>query len=376
MLMVISLHYLDKGYALAEIGKILPGDGNFTNEILAWCFEVLSYGAVNLYIMISGYFMINSRARMEKPFKMVVQVLFYSVGIFLIFCTIMKVRTGELPYYASETYYRHMFFTPVAAAHYWFASSYIFFYLIAPFMAVGLRKLNKTQHLGIVIITMLLFSRLWKTILPQTAPLDDKGYGILWFFTLFVLASYIRKFVPVKKKRRWLYFGIYLLASALTLASLFVINMISVKTGRFEVFIKVLLEYNSPTIIVASTALFLFFRTLSVPEGFLSKVILYLSPLTFGVYLLHEHFTLRGLWLDLWKVEEAFSKPWFVLHYIGIVLAVFFIGCVVDRLRLILFDLLYKTKPLRWFFGKLGKLDAIFPQKDENFPVAEENPHE
>ena len=371
MLMVISLHYLDKGNALAEIGKILPGDGNFTNEILAWCFEVLSYGAVNLYIMISGYFMINSRARMEKPFKMVVQVLFYSIGIFLIFLVM-----GKLPDYATETFYKHMFFTPVAASHYWFASSYIFFYLTAPFLAVGIRKLNKTQHLGIVIITMLLFSRLWKTILPQTAPLDDKGYGILWFITLFVLASYIRRFVPVKKSRRLLYFGIYLLASALTLASFFVVNLIFVKTGRFEVFIKVLLEYNSPTIIVASTALFLFFRTISVPEGFLSKAVLFISPLTFGIYLLHEQFLLRSLWTDLWKVEEAFVKPWFVLHYIGVVLAVFIIGAIVEWIRKTLFDLLYKTGPLRWFFKKLGKLDAIFPEKDENFPVAEENPHE
>ena len=85
MLMVISLHYLDKGNTLVEIGKITFKNWNLANELTAWALEVLCYGAVNLYIMISGYFLINARARMEKPFKMVIQVLFYSVGIFLIF---------------------------------------------------------------------------------------------------------------------------------------------------------------------------------------------------------------------------------------------------------------------------------------------------
>ncbi len=214
---------------------------------------------------------------------------------------------------------------------------------------------------------MLLFSRLWKTILPQTAPIDDKGYGILWFVTLFVLASYIRKFVPVRKNRRWLYFGIYLLSSLVTFASFFAVNRIFLMTGRFEVFIKVLLEYNSPTVIVASTALFLFFRTITIPDGFFSKIILFVSPLTFGVYLLHEQFLLRSLWVDFWKTEEAFLKPWFILHYIGCVCAVFIIGAVVEWIRKTLFDLIYKLKPCQWFFGKLGKLDCIFPEKDEDF---------
>ena len=165
----------------------------------------------------------------------------------------------------------------------------------------------------------------------------------------------------------FVYFGIYLLSSLVTFASFFAVNRIFLMTGRFEVFIKVLLEYNSPTVIVASTALFLFFRTITIPDGFFSKIILFVSPLTFGVYLLHEQFLLRSLWVDFWKTEEAFLKPWFILHYIGCVCAVFIIGAVVEWIRKTLFDLIYKLKPCQWFFGKLGKLDCIFPEKDEDF---------
>jgi len=366
MLMVISLHYLGKGNALAEMEDLYVSSPYFANKMLAWFLEVLSYGAVNIYIMISGYFLINSVAKMEKPFKIVVQVLFYSAGIYLVFLAV-----GKLPDYAHETFFKGIFFTPIASAHYWFASSYVFFYLLSPFAALGIRRLDEKQHRGLMIIMLLLFSRLWKILLPQSAPIDDKGYGLMWFLTLFVVASYIRRFVPVKKKHRIFYLGIYLLSSILTLASFFVINMIYQATGRFEVFIKVLLEYNSPTIVVASICLFLFFRTIRIPDGFLSKAILFVSPLTFGIYLIHEHYLLRDLWITFWKVEDFVKKPYFILHYIGVVLAVFIICGLIEWIRNTLFGLLYRSGAGKWFFSLLGKTDVIFPKKDEDFSAAE-----
>ena len=365
MLMVISLHYLDKGNALAEIGDIHVSNPDFANQILAWVLEVCSYGAVNLYIMISGYFLINSVAKMEKPFKIAVQIWFYSAGIFLIFLAL-----GKLPDYATETYYKGVFFTPIASSHYWFASTYVFFYLLAPFVALAIRRCNQKQHLGLMIIMLVLFSRVWRILLPQSEAIDDKGYGLMWFMTLFTVASYIRRFVPVIKKRRALYLIIFFAMNILTLISFFVVYVIYNVTGRFEVFVKVLLEYNSPTIVVSSVCLFLFFRTLRIPDGFFAKAILAVSPLTFGVYLIHEQFLLRDLWTKFWKVDEFVKKPYFAAHFIGTVIAVFAICALIEWVRSLLFGLIYRTKPLRAFFGILGKLDVIFPDKDENFSVA------
>lgn len=362
MLMVITLHYLGKGNVLLPMENLTPSGPDFANGMIAWVFEILSYGAVNLYVLISGYFLVNSTAKNEKVFKIVIQVLFYSIGIYLI-----HLATGRLPEYASETFFKTLFFAPIASAHYWFASSYVFFYLLVPFIAVGIRKLNQKQHLGLMIICLLLFSRLWKIILPQSAPLDDKGYGLIWFLTLFTVASYIRRFVPVNKKKRALYFCLYVLSCAVTLASFFAVYAVFKATGRFEVFIQVLLEYNSPTIIVSSISMFLFFRTIDIPDGFFAKIILFISPLTFGIYLLHEHYLLRDLWTTFWKAGEYFKTPIFILHMIGCVWAVFLIGALVEWIRKLIFGLLDKTKPVKWFFSKLGKLDVIFPKKDDSF---------
>ncbi len=368
MLMVISLHYLGKGNTMAAgITAVSPSNPNFINEVLAWTLEALSYGAVNLYVMISGYFLINSATRIEKVWKLFVQVLFYSIGIFLIFFAI-----GKIPWYMKGSFYHYgMVLFPFTSQHYWFASIYMILYLLAPFMAIGLRRTNKKQTFGLVIILLLCFSRVLKYLFPNMVMHDEQGYGIIWMIVVFVIAIYIRRFVPVNVKRRWLYFGVYIGASALTVGGTFLLAFVYNTTGHLDNFINYLYGYNSPTVIAASVGLFLFFRTLNIrAEGF-GKVVLFVAPLTFGIYLLHEHYLLRDLWIDLWKVDAVFTTPLFILHYVGVVLAVFIIGALAEWLRRLLFGLLDKTKPMKAFYRLIGKLDGIFPPKDDQMEEAQ-----
>ncbi len=368
MLMVISLHYLGKGNTMAAgITAVSPFKPNFINEVLAWTLEALSYGAVNLYVMISGYFLINSATRTEKVWKLFVQVLFYSIGIFLIFFAI-----GKIPWYMKGSFYHYgMVLFPFTSQHYWFASIYMILYLLAPFMAIGLRRTNKKQTFGLVIILLLCFSRVLKYLFPNMVMHDEQGYGIIWMIVVFVIAIYIRRFVPVNVKRRWLYFGIYIGTSALTVGGTFLLAFVYNTTGHLDNFINYLYGYNSPTVIAASVGLFLFFRTLNIrAEGF-GKVVLFVAPLTFGIYLLHEHYLLRDLWIDLWKVDAVFTTPLFILHYVGVVLAVFIIGALAEWLRRLLFGLLDKTKPMKAFYRLIGKLDGIFPPKDDQMEEAQ-----
>lgn len=368
MLMVISLHYLGKGNTMAAgITAVSPSNPNFINEVLAWTLEALSYGAVNLYVMISGYFLINSATRIEKVWKLFVQVLFYSIGIFLIFFAI-----GKIPWYMKGSFYHYgMVLFPFTSQHYWFASIYMILYLLAPFMAIGLRRTNKKQTFGLVIILLLCFSRVLKYLFPNMVMHDEQGYGIIWMIVVFVIAIYIRRFVPVNVKRRWLYFGVYIGASALTVGGTFLLAFVYNTTGHLDNFINYLYGYNSPTVIAASVGLFLFFRTLNIrAEGF-GKVVLFVAPLTFGIYLLHEHYLLRDLWIDLWKVDAVFTTPLFILHYVGVVLAVFIIGALAEWLRRLLFGLLDKTKPMKAFYRLIGKLDGIFPPKDDEMEEAQ-----
>jgi len=367
MLMVISLHYLGKGNTMAAgITAVSPSNPNFINEVLAWTLEALSYGAVNLYVMISGYFLINSNVRTEKLWKLLVQVLFYSIGIFLIFLVM-----GKIPGEMRNFYHYSMMIFPFTSQHYWFASIYVILYLLAPFMAVGLRKINKKQTFGLVVILLLCFSRILKFVFFNMVMHDESGYDIIWMSVVFVVAVYIRRFVPVNKKRRWIYLGFFALFAAMTVCGSFAIAYVYKTTGHLDNFVTYLYGYNSPTVLGTAVSLFLFFRTLTIsPNGF-GKFILSVAPLTFGVYLIHEHLLLRDLWLKLWKVNVAFEKPYFILHYIGCLLAVFIICALIEWIRRLLFGLLDKTKPMKAFYRLIGKLDGIFPPKDDQMEEAQ-----
>ena len=65
MLMIVCLHYLSKGGALGD-----PKQELTTNGYLAWLIEAFCLVAVNVYVLISGYFGVDSQNfTIRKPLK-------------------------------------------------------------------------------------------------------------------------------------------------------------------------------------------------------------------------------------------------------------------------------------------------------------------
>ncbi len=77
MIMVISIHYLLHGGVLKNL---TPDDTNYyIVNIIYSCIRV----AVNCFVLISGYFGI--KFNIKKLIKFELQILFYSISIFIIF---------------------------------------------------------------------------------------------------------------------------------------------------------------------------------------------------------------------------------------------------------------------------------------------------
>ena len=80
MLMIVCLHYLSKGGALGDSKGELSATG-----YAAWMMEAFCLVAVNVYVLISGYFGVDSTTfTIRKPLKIWGQVWFYSVVIGLV----------------------------------------------------------------------------------------------------------------------------------------------------------------------------------------------------------------------------------------------------------------------------------------------------
>ncbi len=350
MLFVIVLHYLGKG------GTLLAwGDDNFTvNSYIAWAVEAFALVAVNVYVLISGYFLVDSQFKIMRIIKLWMQVFFYSAGIWLIFLVL-----GKVPADYNGAYWYSMFLMPITSQHYWFASSYLFLCLLAPFLGVAARKMSKKQLRTCIVVLLLLFSRVWRILLPMSAAIDDRGYGICWFVCLFMIAAYIRLYVPINGK--WIKpFFIYVLSSVALFLSLPGIGTLSQITGKLPDYYHVFYEYNAPFTMIGAIAMFLAFRNMHIEESKMSNAINKLASLTFGVYLLHEHTLLRSLWNSFWRVAEYYQTRYFLIHFIVVVACIFLAGCIIDAFRQFVFCVISRLFHLEKLGIKLSKVERFF----------------
>ena len=128
--------------------------------------------------------------------------------------------------------------------HYWFATTYLIFYIVSPFLAKGIRSLDKKQH-GILWLLMFFFTCVSKTVVPFELVFDDKGYGILWFIFLFVTAAYIRLYGCPAIKGKWSALLLYVMSVAGIWLFKYGTSVIVADKGKYEYFSETAVHYNS-----------------------------------------------------------------------------------------------------------------------------------
>ena len=92
MIMVTMLHALTKSDLLPFMGSEVT-----VNGWIAWIFEALSVAAVNIFMLISGYFLISSKFKVGRLVEIVLQTAFYTVGSFGFFLIFGKTTLISVP---------------------------------------------------------------------------------------------------------------------------------------------------------------------------------------------------------------------------------------------------------------------------------------
>ena len=343
MLMIVCLHYLSKGGALASPTGELTGAG-----YTAWLIEAFCLSAVNVYVLISGYFGIgdgNSAEKLQKidaqgifkrTFRIYLQVWFYSVVIGVIFMI-----TGLQEF---DIYTVFMYVFPLSTEHYWFATAYLLLTLLMPFLNVGFDRMEKRAAEGVLVCMLVVFS-VAKTVLPMQLPWDHKGYDAFWFVFLYLTGAYIRRYGIKWITNRTRAVLLYVCSTLIVFTSMLLIRSLYIKTGSLEDFISYGYSYNFFFSYLASIGLFFVFRQKENTEqktcSFLLQTI---SGATFGVYLIHEHVNLRYLWPVWFQSAEFTTKPIlvFLLHMVGTVVVVYLVCSVVELTRNYLFKLMHR----------------------------------
>lgn len=334
MLMVTTLHALGKSGLLRRVSLSDPVNGS-----IAWVLEVLSICAVNVFMLISGYFLLNSEFRLRRWLEIIFQTLFYSLVPFLVCFALGIVKDEDLSIYGLLNY-----FAPIHTNTYWFMSAYVITYLFAPFLAAGIKTLEKKQ-VQTVIACLLVIACLFKSVLPFRFVIGGTGYDFFWYCIMFLLGAYFRKYGFQKLNSSAKGILVYLGACILILAETGVVSLLKEKTGRFKDFLSSTRDYNQLFVLIAAIGLFAAFLHAKPLEGKVAKLICALSPLALGVYLFQENLQLREEWQKWFGLPESLADPTylFVLRILVAVFGMLILGMTVDALRTLLFKAIKKS---------------------------------
>ena len=343
MCMVVVLHYLIKGEAAVSLVE------NFTAlNIVLWLVKAFCIVTINVYVLLSGYFLLEAKWKVSRLLNIWFQVLFYSIGV-PAFCLIFGI--GEVKQWGLYDWLNVLF--PVQMEHYWFITAYVVMYLLIPVLSIGIKGITRKQHQFVIAGLLLVFS-VPKSILPIYIPTDRYGYDFGWFICLFVIAAYLRlygiPFLDSKKKALTVY-----MVFVIGIWGISVVCAVLTRNGLpFAYMMDMAYCYNHLLVLVASVALFSAFTYVKVPQGKISNAICKISPYTLGVYLLHENLAVRTKWQFFAGIEHVRDGFEILPHMVVTVIAVFVAGVLVDFVR----DCIFKSTAKVWekiFAGKNAK---------------------
>ena len=288
-----------------------------TSYYLGWTTEAFCYGAVNLYVLISGYFSIKTKFRLSKVLQIWLQVVFYTVVLFGV-----SVATKSQPFSFTELLQR---FLPISGNQYWFVTTWLALHIVSPALNWFIKTVEKGLYKKTLLVLTVLFSLI--PFITFSDPLGiGAGYCLYWFCYLYLLGGYIASYKDGFKQRKRFYFGVFIGASLLTALGCFVLAhgtryFLGAVRGVTAFF-----AYNAPLVLLASVTLFLFFTKLQLSEKF-KKPILFFSSTTFGVYLIHTNLDVFSLIMKTIFKVDTFPESWLLLLYTVMVALAIFVGC-------------------------------------------------
>lgn len=282
MLMIIMHHYV--------IHSDFVNIPVSLNKLVAIMFSIGGKVGVNLFIMISGYYILDSKIKIKKVLKIVFEVCFYSILILILVCAFGKEEVNVKMIIKS--------FLPITYALYWFVTPYIWVYILTPYITKFVKNLEQKEY-GKLLIIMNVCLTIIPTIMIGSNTIMS---NFIWFVYLYLLVTYIRLFdIKYIKANRICIVIIYFM-----LFVLFGTLMVGIKdTEIVDKLIEHFTDMNSIFCLILSLMIFLYFKNINIQEN---KIILFLSNKSFAVYLLHDNPLLRNfLWINLLKADQKYN---------------------------------------------------------------------
>lgn len=305
MVMIILGHFVFHGIqgtvGTSPIATPLMGP----DEYLILVVSCLCCAGVNLFMLISGYYGI--RLKWQSIVSFYLLCLFYNAAALIVHSRYQAIGLRD---------YIDVFF--ISRTGNWFFKGYFWVMMASPILNKAIKEFNLAQLRVLVAIGIIL------TCVSSCFLGNPKGNGALLLMFVYFLGGYIRRENLAGKVSKVKALGLY---SAVCFIAILVSAIF------FNVFHKeygIFFQHNSPFVLFAAVALFLFFKNISLCSGtvngiastvvaaiFIQDVIFY-KPLYWFV---NNYYASNGMGWKLWA------------YILVLTAAVFFVSFIVEKPR-------------------------------------------
>ena len=318
MLLIVAHHFVVHGFELENIETFSY------NKIVV---EILSLGGklgVNLFVLISAYFMIDSKFKFKRLIRIFGETWFYSIIILVLFKTILTPVTDI----GISQIIRSIF--PVFMGIYWFITDYILLMILSPFLNNFINnvdaKLFKKMLITLIILTVFISGTI-----PGT--LKNMSNDLIWFIVLYLTIGYIKKYVDLTKNTLKVNLGISIISYIALIISVVFLNILGHKLNNVTILnhCTYFMKQNSIFIFITSIELFVAFIKLpTINSKFINKI----AGCTLGVYLIHDNTFMREyLWKTIFKNQSYYFSNNLLIYSIFAIITVYIICTIIDLIR-------------------------------------------
>jgi surface polysaccharide O-acyltransferase-like enzyme len=338
MTMIIAFHFIwyNKWPFYSEL---------FTNKLLSDILYYFGELGVNVFFLISGYFLPNTTFKWKKLILMILQIYCYFYA-----CRIAIILFTKAPI---DTYNLSSWFFPVFQSQWWFASAYLLVYILTPFLQKLILTINKKEF-KILIFSQLIIWSVFPTIFltaigkPTNSMMFYNRY--VFIILLYFIGAYIKIYgIPVFSTTQKS-ISIFIGTAAILFSYIFLVEFFFQDTDLAIQF----WDCNSLFQVILSISLFCYFKNLVI--GCHTKINR-IAACVFGIYLLHEGPFGWNIWHKVFVFSKHKNDPLLFVRIFFAVAVLMLAGIIVEFCR----------QPFEKYISKV--LDRIIFRIKQKLPI-------
>ncbi|WP_125567455.1 acyltransferase family protein [Companilactobacillus insicii] len=305
---------------------------NATNLFLKSTIEILWIGGklgVNIFVLISGYFLVNSRFKWRSFFNVWFVSYFYAVIIYII-TLVFKIEKFNV-----KNLVKTLFLSSTGYLN-WFVTAYLIMYILSPFLNIAFRNIDKYQFRYLLIIMMTIFS--FFTTVFKNPSVGTNGNDAMWVMVVYSFGSYIGLYEEDLKRFKKSIYGLLLVGSLLlSVISIYMINIVRSNLSLFSGTQSYADFVNGTSPLQLLSAISLFILVLYA-KPYTNNIVNKIASTSFAVYLIHANLLIVD-WLWITVVNGSkYSNSYFAIFYgLGVSLIIYISCSLIDYMRQFIF---------------------------------------